>query len=121
MRAGKYDKRITLRGIVPLDSEAPEDAFGGKINTASADPSDGGSTLWANLEYGSGGERRVGAAQEQANLPVTVTVRRSSVTLAIKPKSNSLYFDGKEWDIESAAPDRGRPEDVIIIARARII
>lgn len=119
MRTGKFDKRVKIRGLTPVNAEAPEDAFGGKVSTFS-DDADDAVTVWANVEYGSGGERRVGAAQEQANLPVTVTVRHSSLTASLNPLKHNLYFDGKEWDIEAPAPNAGRPSELIIIARARL-
>lgn len=113
MLSGKLDKRVHL-----LTEIETEDAFGGEVQTFS-EPCDS-KKLWAGVEYGSGGERRVGAAQEQANLPVTVTVRNSSITAAIVPGAYALHFNGVEWDIESAAPNDGRPEFIVIIARARV-
>lgn len=113
MASGKYDKRISVIGTT--FDESAEDAFGAG-GTSKAPPF----KLWAEVAYGSGGERRVGAAQEQANLPVTVIVRKSSLSAPITPGSHSLQFDALEWDIESVAPDAGRPKDLIIIARARV-
>lgn len=119
MRAGKLDKRIKIQTLVSKTASAPEDAFGGKFDTFTDDDSESHS-VYAYVEYGSGGERRVGVAQEQANLPVSVMVRYSSLTKNLDPNDHRLYFDGKAWDIESVAPSGGRPDMLIIIARARV-
>ena len=119
MRAGKFDKRIKIQGLTPTNPGGAEDAFGAPVEDFT-DTAEDAATVWGMVEYGSGGERRVAAAQEQANLPVTVTVRYSTLTRGIVPLSHRLYFDGKEWDIESAAPVQGRPAELVIIARARI-
>ena len=120
MLSGKFDKRVKVQIDVGSTTDAAEDAFGAVIEDFSDNADEGSYTIWANLEYGTGGERRVGAAQEQANLPVTVTIRRSTKNLLIAPLTHRLHFDGKEWDIESAAPGGGRPSTIILIARARI-
>ena len=120
MASGKYNKRVRIQSTEQAGG-ITEDAFGGEIQTfTDVETAGSGSAVWAEVEYGSGAERRVGAAQEQANLPVMVKVRHSSITKNIRPGSHQLQFDGKTWDIESAAPDDGNPRDLMIIARARI-
>jgi len=110
MASGKYDQRIEVLVRSITQNAQKED-----VETWEC-----GKKLWAEVMRGSGGERRVGAAQEQANLPVTVTVRFSKYTSCLKPQDNRLAFDGFQWDIESSAEGKSRNREIIMIARARI-
>lgn len=106
MTAGKYDRRVTVqvRSIT-------EDAFGGVV-----DGWGNLTTIWAQYQPGTGGERRVAAAQEQGQMPATFNIRYSATTAAIKPQSHRIVFDGSNWDIESIA-ETSRREELSIVAR----
>lgn len=111
MAAGDYDRRITVQGVTTASqSVANEDAFGQSVKAhGNADGGSGaGDDIWAKIEYGSGGERRVGAAQEQSVMPVTVQVRKSPLTSSIRAKKHRLAFDDVTWDIEAIEPATGR-------------
>lgn len=110
MGAGAYDSRVNIQ----TDS-LTEDAFGGDVQGWTDV-----SKVWAEIEYGSAGERRVGVAQEQSSLLASVTVRRSTTTLAIKPSTYRLQFDDMNWDIEGIAPGKKRNKSLVIIAKARL-
>ena len=112
MGAGKYDRRIKVEC-----DERTEDDFGQKVENWKC-----AGHVWAEIIYGSPGERRVGAAQEQSNLPVTVNVRKTSFTSKIKADTYRLVFDNLTWDIEGPAPGfgSGRNKEIMITARARI-
>ncbi len=108
--SGKYDRRVEVQNYTDTEND-----YGEPVQTWAFQ-----SSIWAMVNYGSGGERRVGAAQEQANLPVTVTVRYSTFTGAITPENSRLAFDGHIWDIESVAPGKRRNWEIIIIGRAQL-
>lgn len=110
MASGKYDHRICIHKRSVTQNASKEDIESWKFDKK----------LWAEVMRGSGAERRVGAAQEQSNLPVTVTVRYSKYSACIKPQDYRLVFDGFQWDIESSAEGKSRNKEIIMIARARI-
>lgn len=106
MTAGKYDRRVTVQAL-----SITEDAFGGAVNGWA-----NLTTVWAEYLPGTGGERRVAAAQEQGQMPATFNIRYSSATAAIKPQTHRISFDGSYWDIESIA-ETERRKSLSIIAR----
>lgn len=111
MAAGGYDRRIKVQGLTTQSqSVANEDAFGQSVDAHGDTSGDAGQgdDLWAKIIYGSGGERRVSAAQEQSILPVTVEVRKSPLTDMIRAKKHRLVFDDVTWDIEAIEPSTGR-------------
>ena len=106
--SGKYDQRVSVESFTTT-----RDKYKEKIKAWVEDRK-----LWADVDYGSAGERRVGAAQEQADNIVTVTVRQSTYSAQIKAQKHRLQFDGKIWDIESAVPGKNRNHEIIIVAKA---
>ena len=109
-----------MQDLSTVDAKTKEDAFGHKVKTfGNADGKDGdGDEIWAMITYGSGGERRVGAAQEQSILPVTVKVRKSPLTSSIRAKQHRLAFDDVTWDIEAIEPATGRDRGKAFIITA---
>ena len=106
MSAGKFDRRITVQART-----VTEDAFGGVI--------DGWNdfvTVWAQYQPGTGGERRVAAAQEQGQMPATFNIRYSITAAGITPQSHRIVFSGSNWDIESIA-ETARGKELSIVAR----
>lgn len=108
MPAGKFDRRIVVQAL-----SVTEDTFGGVVNGWATL-----ATVWAQYLPGTGGERRVAAAQEQGQMPATFNIRYSSATSAIKPQSHRISFDGSTWDIESIAETERRKELSIVARRA---
>ena len=94
MPSGKYDRRVIIQNYTET-----EDDYGEPVLTWSDQ-----TTLSAHVNYGSGSERRVGAAQEQANLPVTVTVRHSSITSVFTPENSRLSFGGQFGTLKALPP-----------------
>lgn len=106
MPAGRMDRRIVIQA-----KSITEDGFGGVV--------DGWTDLtaiWAEYQPGTGGERRVAAAQEQAQMPAVFNVRWSDVTKAIRPQTHRISFEGSTWDIESIT-EATRRKGLSIVAR----
>lgn len=106
MDAGKLDRRVVIQ-----QRSVTEDGFGGAIDSWATMV-----TVWAEYKPGTGGERRVAAAQEQGQMPAMFNIRYSSDVSGIGPQSHRLSFDGAVWDIESVA-EIGRRGGLSIVAR----
>ena len=107
MAAGKYDRRITVQS-----KSITEDAFGGTV-----DGWGNLTTIWAQYIPGTGGERRVAAAQEQGQMPAVFNIRYSNAVAVIRPQTHRISFDGSSWDIESIAETERRKELSIVARR----
>jgi len=112
MAAGKYDKRVEI-----LTRSASRNAM--KEEVVSWNSGSPNKKLWAEVQRGTGGERRVGAAQEQASLPATIYFRYTEFSSGIAPDTHRLRFDGKDWDIVSAAEGDRRRREWLVVAEAR--
>lgn len=108
MHSGQLDRRVSVQSVATT-----EDALGTPVEnwTDAAD-------RWASISYGTGQERR-DAAQENASLNATFTVRDDSLTRAIAPGTHRLTFDGFIWDIVTNAPSARRGNHRSITATAR--
>jgi len=112
MASGKMNERVKVYRSSVTQNEMKE--------AVTVWPQSEDKTLWAEINRGSGAERRVGAAQEQANLPATVSLRYNSYTSQIGPEGYRLEFDGLVWDIESAAEGKRRNREMVLIVRALV-
>lgn len=108
MQAGTYDRRIVVQSFTES-----ENALGEIVQAWVA-----AQTLFANLSYGSGQERR-DAAQEQSSMAATFIVRSSTFTKSITAGTHRITHDGLTYDIESAVPSARRGDHISITAKAR--
>jgi len=91
MKAGKADRQIVIeRATVTTNTMGDEIPTWGTI-----------CTLWAEINYGRGDERRQ-AAQENSTLAATFRVRANQTTLGVTTKDR-IQFNGP-WDVTSVAP-----------------
>lgn len=111
MPSGKYDKRVEV-----LSKTSELNAMKETVLTWGGDDN---RKLWAEVKRGTGDERRTGADQEQASLPAMVYFRYNSFSSQIAPDTHRLRFDGKDWDIVSAAEGDRRRREWLVVVRAR--
>lgn len=108
--SGKYDQRVQIHAFTTT-----RDEYNAKVKAWSVQQ-----TIWAGVDYGSGGEKRVSVAQEQASQVATVYVRDTPYTRQIKPQAARIEFDGYIWDIESAMPSKKRRKEFMFTVKAII-
>ena len=96
MPSGKYDKRVEILTRSTSRNAMKEEIVSWNSGTPKK-------KLWAEVQRGTGGERRVGAAQEQASLPASIYFRFTAFSSQIAPDTHRLRFDGRDWDKVSAA------------------
>ena len=93
MKAGQRDRLITIE----RDSGTGETAFG-EVTASWATYA----TAWAQVIYGTGGERRESAV-EGADQPATFRILADTTNLGITT-ADRIVFDGDNWDIVNVSP-----------------
>lgn len=94
--AGQRNMRIAIERFTASE----DDLGGGESGTWAALV-----TVWAKVLYGSGAERRAGAA-EQAVQAATFRVLATTETRAVTVRDR-IQFDGIAWDVTGIAPIGG--------------
>ena len=112
MSSGKYDKRVEILTRSSAKNAMKEDIVSWNSGTPRK-------KLWAEVQRGTGGERRVSAAQEQSSLPASIFFRFTEFSSQIAPDTHRLRFDGKDWDIVSAAEGARRRREWLVVAITR--
>lgn len=93
MKAGQRDRLITIE----RDSGTSENSFG-EVTASWATYA----TAWAQIVYGTGGERR-DSAIEGADQPATFRILADTTNLAITT-ADRIAYDGYNWDIVNVSP-----------------
>lgn len=70
---------------------------------------------WAKVLYGTGAERREAGA-ENATQAATFIVTNDEVTRAVTVRDR-IWFDGRGWDITSAAPIAGDRHFTAVVSK----
>jgi len=73
-------------------------------------------SAWAEVRFGTGQERRE-AAQESASVPAVFIMLANPVTRSLVP-TDTLRFDGADYDISSSVPGRDRSEWQVTATRS---
>lgn len=102
MGAGRRDGNVIIERGTPTT-----DDYGGEMISWATF-----ATAWANINYGTGQERRE-AAQESASVSATFQVLANTETRDITT-TDRINFEGI-WDIVSAVPNRRKYIDITAI------